>query len=202
MRRFVFVLVIAAVLLSGCKKSQPGSSAAQSTDPLETHLQHLAGSNATNCGRIAPRTDVKTATDCAVQANHAKHPFYVSYEMPGGDTGQITVALAGASDGKLFAVEYNTKGWSDSDGAQLSDDKRMMTSPCPAPLRVAQSGRATCYPPPAMGGQGNPHGGMSMPPHGGSMASPHGDMPMPPPGTPNPHGRPGGTPQLKGSVSN
>jgi hypothetical protein len=202
MRRFVFVLVIAAAFFSGCKKSQPGSSAASSADPLETHLRHLAGSNATNCGRIAPRTEVKSATDCAVQANEAKRPFYVAYEMPGGDTGQITVALAGAPDGKLYTVEYNTKGWSDSDGAQLSDDKRMMTSPCPAPLRVAQSGRATCYPPPAMGGQGNPHGGMSMPPHGGSMASPHGDMPMPPPGTPNPHGRPGGTPQLKGSVSN
>lgn len=202
MRRFVFVLVIAAVVLTGCKKSPSASAGSPSADSLETHLRHLAGSNATNCGRIAPRTDVKNATDCAVQANQSKRPFYVAYEMPGGDTGQITIALAGAPDGKLYSVEYNTKGWTESGGAQLSDDKRMMTSSCPAPLRVAQSGRATCYPPPGMGGQGNPHGRMSMPPHGGSMMSPHGNMPMPPPGTPNPHVRPGEKPQLKGSASN
>jgi hypothetical protein len=143
---------------------------------------------------------VKSATDCAVQANQAKHPFYVAYEMPGGESGQITVAVAEAPDGKLYGVEYNSKGWSEGRGTQLSDDKRIMTSPCPAPLRVAQSGRVTCYPPPGLAGQGNPHGGMTMPPHGGAM-SPHGNMPMPPPGTPNPHGT-ATQRELKGSWSN
>jgi hypothetical protein len=197
MNKGLLLLVVSAALLSGCKKSQSSSSA---RDPLEGKLRQLAGANATDCGRVAPRADVKNASDCALQANQAKRPFYVAYEMPGGDNGQVTVALAGGPDGKLYAVEYNPKGWTDAGGSQLSDDKSIMSSPCPAPLRVAQSGRVTCYPPPGMGGP-NPHGGMMMPPHGGTM-SPHGTMPMPPPGTPNPHGGTGVTRELKSSSSN
>lgn len=190
MRKLALALILAlmvAALLSGCSKSGPKSaSAASQSDTLEDQLRQLAGSSATNCGRTAPSTDVKNATECAMQANQAKRPFYVAYQLPAMQDEQITVALAGAADGKLYAVQYNSKGWQESSqGAQLSNDKRVMTVPCPATLRVAQSGRLTCYLPMSMDGKASPHGGMPMPPHG-SM-NPHENMSMPPSGTPNPH---------------
>jgi hypothetical protein len=181
MQKLVFVLVVASVISTGCKKSNI-SAPSQSADPLENHLHRLAGNGSVNCGRIAPGADVKSASDCAMQSNQARRPFYVAYDMPGSESGQITVALAGNAEGKLYTVEFNSQGWTqDNSGAELSADKHMATLPCPVPLRLAQSGRVTCYPPPAMGAAGgNPHGG-------GMMMPPHGMMPMPPPGTPNPH---------------
>ncbi len=49
------------------------------------------------------------------------------------------------------------------------------TTECPAELRVAQSGRVTCF----------AAGSMGM---GSSGANPHGAVPPAAPGTPNPHG--------------
>ncbi len=201
MRKLVFALAIStALLLAGCNRS-----AKKPSDPLEAQLQQLAGKNANNCGRVAQQeADVKKASDCALQANEAKRSFYVAYELPG-----MTVALAGNGNTQ-YSVEYNPQGWQGQPAnGTLSDDKKTLTTTCPAPLRLAQSGRVTCNPPGVMGGGAmgaNPHGGMMMPP---GTANPHEGMPgmgsggmTTKPGVENPHAtQPGKTakPQKRSS---
>jgi hypothetical protein len=194
MYKLLILAIILATTLSGCnKQSSPQAAAptAKPADALEAQLQKLTGNNAKNCGRVAPNTEVKAASDCAMESSAAKRPFYVGYELPDGQGGSITIALAGAGDGKLYALNYNPKGWQVAEASgELSEDKKIATTNCPAALRVAQSGRVTCFPPPnAMGGGGaNPHGGMAMPGPGGG-ATPHGGgMMAAPPGSENPHG--------------
>jgi len=83
--------------------------------------------------------------------------------MPGMSTG-----VAGSSEGKLFAVELQGSGT----GAQLQ------SGACPAELRVAKSGRLTCFIPGTMGlnpSASDPHSGMQV--NGG--ASPSRGIPQP-----------------------
>jgi len=176
MHKFLIAPLLLAVCFTGCKHP---AAQAKPVDVLESRLRTLAGNDATNCGRITPGADVKAASDCAMQANTAKRPFYVGYEMPGGEMGLITFAFAGDNTGKVHRVEYSPKGWQGQmTGGELTDNNQAFTADCTAPLRLAQSGRVTCIPPMAMGAGGmNPHGGMMMPPPG--TANPHGDMPMP-----------------------
>jgi hypothetical protein len=187
----LYLALALAGLLAGCQSSPPppvsaqsGAPAAKSGDAVTQKLQELAGSGATDCGRIkfqpqGPQDATRNASSCAMQAAQQKHPFFVAYELPG-----LTVAIAGNSQGKLFSVTAEQAQGTSSGAAQLN------SGPCPAELRLAESGRATCIPRGSMNLSGvpNPHGGMSMPPG----QNPHGGMSMPPPGTPNPHG--GGMP--------
>lgn len=177
-------LVLAASLLAGCnKKTEP----AKSGDPVVQKLQQLAGNGAADCGRVksvAP-ADNKPASDCAIQAAQAKKPFYVAYELPG-----LTVAIAGASDGKLYAVQSQTAPPAEGQAESKTPAPSEVTvTACPAELRLASSGRVTCYPANSFGAMpgANPHGGAMMPPSGAE--NPHGGgMMMPPAGTANPHG--------------
>jgi hypothetical protein len=84
----------------------------------------------------------------------------------------MTTAIAGDSQGKLYAVQAEANG-------------QLQSTPCPAEIRLAGSGRVTCYAAGSMGGMGttagtSPHGGMSMPPatgpnpHDGSAIPSHG----------------------------
>ena len=86
MHKTLIILTVAAVCLSGCKKSKiPSESNAKSGDAVQQKLQELAGSGATDCGRLqwqAPE-HMKSASDCAMQAAESKHPLYVAYDMPG-----------------------------------------------------------------------------------------------------------------------
>ncbi len=140
-------------------------------------LQELAGKNATNCGRLGLNVDSQAAADCAMKANKAKLPFYVAYDMPG-----LTVGVAGAANGKLYAVQAESAKGGGAPGKVSAAD-------CPSALRVAQSGRVTCTPPGSMGtpstGGSNPHAGVTMPP--AAKGNAHGGMAVPPAGTPNPH---------------
>jgi len=150
-------------------------SAAAANDKVGQKLQELAGKSATNCGRLGLTGNLQAASDCALQANKAKKPFYVAYDMPG-----LTVGVVGAANGKLFAIQY--------DAARGAAPSPVTAVECPAALRVAQSGRVTCVSPGSMGvagGATSPHAGITMPPPG--KDNPHGGMPMPPTGTPNPH---------------
>ncbi len=188
MRKTFVLLLLIPAFLTGCKKSPaPGGSAGTPTsssapaDVVSKKLQELAGSGASDCGRFKSQAmdQMKVASDCAMKAAQGKQPFYVAYDMPG-----LTIGIAGNSEGKLFAVQAQQ---SQQPGAAAE----IQTAPCPAELRIAQSGRLTCAPAGAMGmqmGGSNPHGGgmMPMPPAMGQ--SPHGGMSTPPPGTPNPHG--------------
>lgn len=159
------VSILCAILLAfliGCNKSPaPASSAndAAKPDAAQQKLQEYAGASSTNCGRLdvkASPEQSKTASDCALQASQSKHAFYVAYDMPG-----MTVGVAGNSDGKLFSVQSQGTGASTN----------LTSGDCPSQLRVASSGRVTCFAPGDMGGMGAGHGGASAMPSG----------------TPNPH---------------
>jgi hypothetical protein len=156
---------------------------------MTAQLKQLAGGNAKDCGTVIGHGgDLKSASDCALGSNDAKQPFWVRYELPMPGT-KMSIATARAADGKLYTMQYSSDGYKQPPkGATLSGDKKLLTMPCPdAPLRVAGSGRITCFAPQQMGGavSASPHGGgMAMPP--GMGANPHGTMP--PASGPSPHG--------------
>jgi len=132
--------------------------------PVQQKLQEYSGAAATNCGTLDVRAaapQLKSASDCSMEASQGKKPFYVSYEMPG-----MGVGVAGNSDGKLFTVQ--TQGAS---GA-------LATGACPSALRVASSGRVTCFAPGDMSSMSGSHSAGSMPP---GATNPHA------PGKTNPH---------------
>jgi len=173
------LLVIAACVLLGCKSKPSAASnnaadaAPSSNDPVENKLQELAGSGAKNCGHLKAQApaDLEATSKCALDASKAKSPFYVEYELPG-----MNVAIAGNSQGKLFAVQSQTGG------------AGLVSGDCPAELRVAPSGRVTCYAPGTfpMGAGAGSHSNLSMPPAMGT-GNPHGGAGAVPPGHPNPH---------------
>lgn len=181
MRYSLIILTIAIASLVACNKSSAPASVsaksgetAKSADPVEQKLQDVAGSDATDCGRVKSQAADLTqkAGDCAMKAAKDKHAFYVAYDMPG-----LTVGVAGNSDGKLFSIQ--------SEQPEMAGAKSEVKSvPCPSDLRFAQSGRVTCMSPgTGMGATGaNPHGGM--PPAAGK--NPHGGINMPLLDTPNP----------------
>jgi len=165
MKHIAFVLIVAVYCLTGCNK--PAGSAAPSTgasaapaspDAVQQKLQEYSGAGAADCGRLdvhAAQAQLKTASDCALQANQSKHPFYVAYDMPG-----MTVGVAGSAEGKLFTVQAQSEGASPS----------LNGGACPAPLRIASSGRVTCFAPGDMGSMSGSHAGGAMPP---GMPNPH-----------------------------
>lgn len=176
MHKILFVIVAGSCLLTSCSKSPspaassggsvPGSTS--SSDPVQQKLQALAGDKAKNCGifKSQATADLEVAGKCAMDSSKARSPFFVEYQMPG-----MNVAVAGNAEGKLYTVQ------SQDGGAGL------VTADCPAELRVAPSGRVTCYAP----------GTFPM----GAGASTHNSMPIPPmmgSGTKNPHGGAGTLP--------
>lgn len=146
MKNFIFITLLLA--LAACSKSnapQTSSTASaapsKAPDAVQLKLQEYGGSSATNCGRLdvhAPEAQSKGAADCALQASKAKHPFYISYDMPG-----MVVGVAGNADGKLLTAR--------SEGGGVS------SGTCPSELRLASSGRVTCFSPGDMGSMGAGH---------------------------------------------
>ncbi|HYG99798.1 MAG TPA: hypothetical protein VD837_11755 [Terriglobales bacterium] len=176
MQKTLVILMISLAAVVGCNK-KPSTPTG---DALQQKLQQLSGNDATDCGRLKSLEpeQMKKASDCAMQASGRKQPFYVAYELPG-----LTVAVAGNSEGKNFALNAQQP-----ENAQAGAAPEIRTEACPSELRVAQSGRVTCFAPGSFGmnsAGGNPHGGMSMPPatgenpHGGTMAMPRSGMPNP-----------------------
>jgi hypothetical protein len=173
MKTLTFIVLTLAVTIA-CNKPKPpvtsGATSGQPFDAVQIKLQEYAGASATNCGRLnvqAPADQSKTASDCAMQASQNKRPFYVAYDMPG-----MVVGVAGNSDGKLFTVQ--------AQGTGPSAD--VTAGDCPAQLRVATSGRVTCFAPGDMGSMSGSHGAGTVAPgapnpHGSGMENPH---PTPP----------------------
>src|SRR5579872_4822590 len=174
MRIHTLVLVIALAALPACNKapnsggaSNAGPSSSKPPDAVQRKLQAYAGNAATDCGRLnvqAPADQARAASDCAMQASQSKKPFYVAYDMPG-----MAVGVAGNADGKLFTVQSQGSG----------DSANMTAGDCPSQLRVASSGRVTCFAPGDMGSMSGSHAGGSiapgMPnPHESGMENPHG----------------------------
>jgi hypothetical protein len=164
MKSLAILVLIALCSLTACNKSstEPTSATPSSSKPpdaVQQKLQDFAGSSATNCGRLEVHANAdqsKTAADCATQAAQSKHPFFVAYDMPG-----MAIGVAGNSDGKLYTVQSHGEG---AAAAVTAGD-------CPSQLRVAGSGRVTCYAPGDMGSMGAGHTAI-------------------PPGMPNPHALP------------
>jgi len=173
MKRKSLILLIATSSILGCSKSAtpapsagtmaspssvPTRPAVKSNDAVQQKLLEFAGGSGADCGRLdvqAPAPQVTSAGSCAMDAAQGKHPFYVAYDMPG-----MSIGIAGNSDGKLFTVQ--------SQGA----DNGLTSGACPSAIRIASSGRVTCFAPGDMGSMGSGHqGGMptaKMPnPHGG-----------------------------------
>jgi len=181
MHKALALVLTVACLLTGCSKSKSTTTAASgvttassSDDPVQKKLQELAGANAKSCGifKSQVRADLDAAGQCVMDASKAKAPFYVEYQLPG-----MTVALAGTSQGKLYSVQ------SQEGGAGLT------SADCPAELRVAPSGRVTCYAPGTfpMGAGAGSHSNMPIPPMMGTgKANPHGKADALPPGHPKP----------------
>ena len=172
----------AAVVISiGCNKTPAGASApaAKPADAVQEKLLEVAGRGATDCGRFPVQTadvQLKAASECAMQAAQSKKAFYIGYDMPG-----MTVAVAGDSGGKLYSVQVQERG-------------TVSSEPCPSEVRVAPSGRVTCFAPGQFSGGamgGDPHSGMPIPAAGGAgssgMMNPHAVIPPAAEGTPNPH---------------
>lgn len=172
MKNAAYVVICAVACLTACSKPAPSAPSSNATpsakpaDAVQQKLQEYSGASGTNCGRFdvhAAADQLKTAGDCATQANQSKRPFYVAYDMPG-----MTVGVAGNAEGKLFTVQAQGDGPS---AAVTSGD-------CPAHLRVASSGRVTCFAPGDMGSMGAGHQAGTIPP---GMANPHGAASTKPP---------------------
>ena len=174
MNKILLLVLVAACVLSGCKKSTstPSASSAIPSDPVEMKLAELAGGGAASCGHLKSQAtaEMDAASKCALQSAQQKRPFYIAYDLPG-----MTVAVAGNSEGKLFTVQTQTGG------------AGLVSGTCPDQLRVAPSGRVTCYAPGTfpMGAGAGSHSTMPMPPAMG--ANPHKGTGNPPSGQPNPH---------------
>ena len=174
MNKILLVVLVAACVLSGCKKSTstPSASSAIPSDPVEMKLAELAGGGAASCGHLKAQatSEMDDASKCALQSAQQKRPFYIAYDLPG-----MTVAVAGNSEGKLFTVQTQTGG------------AGLVSGTCPDQLRVAPSGRVTCYAPGTfpMGAGGGSDSTMAMPPAMG--ANPHKATGNPSSGQPNPH---------------
>jgi hypothetical protein len=164
MKKLSISFVLALLCLTGCNKSADlvvptNKTSSKSPDAVQKKLQEYAGAPATDCGRLdvkATPDQSKTASACALGASQSKHAFYVAYDMPG-----MTIGVAGNAAGKLFTVQ--TQG--------LGPTAELTGADCPSQLRVASSGRVTCFSPSDMGGMGSGHGGCAMP---SGMANPHG----------------------------
>jgi hypothetical protein len=152
MKKVLLLSLMAASALLGCNKSTSPKTASRPDDPVQQKLKELAGSNATDCGRLdvrAANDQLTNASTCATKSAEGKRPFYVAYDMPGMSTG-----VAGDAQGKLFALQLQGSGT----GAKLE------SGPCPAQLRIAPSGRLTCFIPGTMGLSAtgaDPHSGIS-----------------------------------------
>jgi len=178
-------ILLGTVVLVGCNQSPNTATgivgAGNPNDPVDKRLSDLAGHGVTNCGHLKTQVpaEVDAASKCVMQSAQQKKPFYVAYELPG-----LTVAIAGNAEGKLFSMQ-----------TQPSAAGGLEVVPCPSALRIAPSGRVSCYEPGAfpMGTDSNLHEPlMTMPPTG---VSPHQRKDVPPPGTPNPHQQPPKAPE-------
>lgn len=199
MNKAILLSLSVGLFLAGCNKNpasntaspaQPAVSASAGSSattggPIEDKLKELAGSGAANCGHLQSQdtAQMDAAAKCATQAAQEKRPFYVAYELPG-----MIVAIAGNSAGKLFSV--NSQGGGAS-GLASGD--------CPTSLRVAPSGRVTCFAPGTfpmgMGAGQSAHGSGGMPPAMGP--NPHKGSGALPPGHPATQPPKGATPPQK-----
>jgi len=75
-------------------------------DRMDWATRKLAGSNATNCGRVrGDDGDARQASNCALSAFRDKKSFRVRYDLISTDAGP-TISLVGAPDGHLYELSF------------------------------------------------------------------------------------------------
>jgi hypothetical protein len=136
------VLAAGTVVVLGPAPGVFGQNDASRPDLLEIRASQLAGPNAVDCGRVAPRGDTKKATDCALAANKAGKPFRVRYDLQGIDS-YVGVAMVRLPDGTVEALSYD----SDPMGGGGRAHEMVGVRKCPAPVQLYTSpqGRLTCF---------------------------------------------------------
>lgn len=174
MKNSAVIFLIATTCFTACSKPAapaasnppdpaPQQSGTPKTDAVQQKLLEYSGPAATDCGRLnvqAGDAQLTTASGCAMQASQNKRAFYVAYDMPG-----MTVGVAGNGEGKLFTVQSQGGGPAPA----------VTSGACPSALRVAASGRISCFAPGDMMSMGESHAGRTI---------------TPPAGAGNPHARP------------
>jgi len=156
MEKSGFVLIVVLCSLTGCNKSSapaanPAAASPKPADAVQQKLLEYSGGGGADCGRLdvhAAEAQLKTASDCAMEAAQAKRAFYVAYDMPG-----MSVGVAGNPEGKLFSVQSQSAG----------PAPELTSGACPSALRIASSGRVTCFAPGDMGSMGGGHTGTTTP---------------------------------------
>ena len=133
--RKVLTFVIVALLLVSCDKPpSPPAPSAVSGDAVQRKLQELAGSGATDCGRISQAQDkIQAAGACVMDAAKKKQAFYVIYELPG-----LMVALGGDATGKLYSVQQAQPAGASPGGAAELDG-------CAMSFPVAHCTERSCH---------------------------------------------------------
>jgi hypothetical protein len=131
----IFLIVPVTVLL--CGPAIAWQQVTPRTDAVEAHAAEVAGSNAINCGRVPARQDPKTATGCALDAQKARKPFRVIYDVQGIDS-RFTIAIVRSPNG-LVQTLSNEVGMGSATGPGR-------LKPCPVPVRlwVGPQGFADC----------------------------------------------------------
>jgi hypothetical protein len=116
----------------------------------DRQLRRLALWKAVNCGRVRLHDDPEPASYCGLKMIESKTSFYVRYDVQGLDSAGA-VGLAAKSPDEVYAVRYDSLGWSDEGlgpTATVSADRHLIIESCPKPVRLlkTQSGRLTCLP--------------------------------------------------------
>jgi hypothetical protein len=124
--------------------TSPVSAQTNSADLLERRMQQLAGQDAVDCGRVAPRAEARPATDCALAANSSGKPFHVRYDMQGIDS-YVAVGFVRLPDGGVEALSYD----SDPMGGGGRAHEMVSVRKCPAPVHLyaTPKGHLSCFPP-------------------------------------------------------
>ena len=120
-----------------------------SRELLEKRLLILTADPPIDCGSVEIRQDAKPASECVKRAVSAKQAFIVRYYLQGIDS-IVAVGLAGTKSGDVFAVEYDSMGWSPdglSKRARLLDENHNVVKQCPTPVRLTEtpSHRLNCF---------------------------------------------------------
>jgi hypothetical protein len=143
-RRYAAILTAGTSLALATAIFVCGQNEGLGPDLLEKRSRQLAGPNAVDCGRVAPRLEPKKATDCALAANKAGKPFRVRYDMRGIDS-FVAVAFVRSPDGTVQGLNYD----SDPAGGGGRAHEVVGVSQCPLPVHLyaTPSGHLTCFPP-------------------------------------------------------
>lgn len=115
---------------------------------LDDALRHLAGEDATNCGRVRANSSSKVANTCVLRQFRSGHAFFVRYDLPSIDS-EVAAGLA-SNSARASAFLFDSFGMSNETPpkeAKFEFNNRLISVDCPDPiaLRVTQFGRITCF---------------------------------------------------------